>query len=501
MSRTAVSKGLAIVIAGLFLGVGAPAPAQDKTLMDNPRVQEAFNVLDKWIESEVGYKRFPGLSIAVVHDQDVIWTGRYGFANVEDKLPARPDTIYSICSISKLFTNISIMQLRDAGKLALDDPIAKYLSWFDIKPVDPKAPPITIRSVMRHSSGLPREIAAPYNGEPDLPWEDRELIIRNLPGQETLYPPDVYFQYSNLGISLLGEVVAAVSGQPYGEYITGHILKPLGMNDTTPILPEEEYGRRMAVGYSRWEREGDRTKMPFFQAKGASPAAGLASTALDLAKFASWQFRALDNRDSSVLSGYTLKEMHRVNWADWDRKTMWGLGFMNWRYKDTTFVGHSGGCPGYRTKIALSPKDKIAVICMINAGDANVDDYTNKPFEIIAPAIAEALKSPQIPPSPLFPKGGEETKAAPEALKKFTGLYRTHWGENEVFFWKGALAMLYLPSDDPAGSIETLKQVKDNYFRLVRDDGELGEEVVFEFDEKGDVKWYRSANFYSMKVR
>jgi CubicO group peptidase (beta-lactamase class C family) len=487
MSRTAARVGLALVVATLLLG--SPGTAQDKALPDNPRVQEAFNLLDKWLESEVAYKRFPGLSIAVVHDQDVIWTGRYGYANIEDKLPARPDTIYSICSISKLFTNVAIMQLRDAGKLRLDDPIAKYLSWFDIKPVDPKAPPITIRSIMRHSSGLPREIAAPYNGEPDLPWEDRDLILKNLPGQETLYPPDVYFQYSNLGISLLGEVVAAVSGQPYGEYITGHILKPLGMNDTTPILPEAEYGRRMAVGYSRWERAGDRVRMPFFQANGATPAAGLASTALDLAKFASWQFRALDNRDSSVLSGYTLKEMQRVNWADWDRKTMWGLGFMNWRYKDWTLVGHSGGCPGYRTKIALNPKDKIAVICMINAGDANVDDYTNKPYEIIAPVIAEALKSPG------------EAKAAPDSLRKFTGLYRTHWGENEVFFWKGALAMLYLPSDDPAGSVETLKQVKDNYFRLVRDDGELGEEVVFEFDEKGDVKWYRSASFYSMKVR
>ena len=467
----------------------APAAAQDKALLDNPRVRDAFNVLDKWVEAEVGYKRFPGLSLVVVHDQDIIWTGRYGFANIEERLPARPDTIYSICSISKLFTNIAIMQLRDAGKLRLDDPIANYLSWFDIKPVDPKAPPITIRSIMRHSSGLPRESAEPYNGEPDLPWEALADIIKNLPGQETLYPPDTYFQYSNLGISLLGQVVATVSGQPYGEYITEHILKPLGMTDTTPFLPEEEYGRRMAIGYSRWERQGDRVRMPFFQAMGATPAAGLASTALDLAKFASWQFRALDNKDPSVLSGYSLKEMHRVNWVDWDRTTMWGLGFMNWRYKDTTLVGHSGGCPGYRTKIALDPKAKIAVICMINAGDAQVDDYANKPFEIVAPAIAEALKSPG------------EAKSAPESLRPFTGLYRTHWGETEVFLWKGGLGMLYLPTDDPAGSIETLKQIKDNYFKKVRDDGALGEEVVFEFDEKGAVKWFRSAYFYSMKVR
>ena len=314
--------------------------------MDNPRVQEAFDVLDKWIESEVGYKRFPGLSIAVVHDQDVIWTGRYGFANIEDKLPARPDTIYSICSISKLFTNIAIMQLRDAGKLDLDDPLAKHLSWFSIKPVDPKAPPITIRSVMRHSSGLPREVAAPYNGEPDLPWEDRAVILKNLPGQETLYPPDTYHQYSNLGISLLGEVVAAVSGTALrGIHCQEHPRAP-GHEGHNPV--PSGGGIRQAHGHrlqplGAGGRPGPDAVLPGAWAR--LPAAGLASTALDLAKFASWQFRALDNRDSSVLSGYTLKEMQRVNWVDWDRTTMWGLGFMNWRYKDWTLVGHSGGCP------------------------------------------------------------------------------------------------------------------------------------------------------------
>ena len=487
MLRLVTRKGLLIII--IILLSAALVVGQEKKLLDNPRVKEAFDLLDIWLESEVGYKRFPGLTIAVVHDQDVIWSNGYGFANIEDQIPARPDTIFSICSISKLFTSTSIMQLRDAGKLQLDDPLSKYLPWFDIKPVDPDAPPITIRSVMRHSSGLPRESAQPYNGEPDLPWEDLADIKKYLPGQETLYPPDVYFQYSNFGMSLLGQVVAEISGQTYEEYITEHILKPLGMSDTTPFLPEDQYGLRLAIGYSRWEREGDRVRLPFFQAKGATPAAGLASTALDLAKFASWQFRALDNKDSSVLSGYTLKEMHRVSWVDWDRTTMWGLGFINWRNKDVTFVGHSGGCPGYRTQVALSPKDKIAIVCMINAADAPVGNYSEKPYEIIAPVIAEALKNP------------DEAKTAPDELKKFTGLYRTHWGETAVFYWKGALATIGLPSNNPAEDVHVLKQIKDNYFRYVRKDGELGEEVVFEFDEDGNVKWFRSAYFYSMKVR
>ncbi|HUX14153.1 MAG TPA: serine hydrolase domain-containing protein, partial [Spirochaetia bacterium] len=318
MTRSVTQK--CVLLVALALLMVAPLTAQEKALADNPHVKEALNLIDIWIEAEVAYERYPGFSMAIAHDQDIIWSNGYGFANIEDKLPTRPDTIYSICSISKLFTAISIMQLRDDGKLQLDDPVSKYLPWFEIKKVDPDAPPITIRSILRHSSGLPRESEQPYEIGSYVPWPDRADMIEKLPEQVTLYPPDTYFQYSNLGISLLGEIVAAVSGQTYEEYVTSHILKPIGMSATTPFLPEDKYGLQMAIGYSRWPREGGRERLAFFSAKGFTPAAGLASTAVDLAKFASWQFRALDNRDKTVLSGYTLKEMQRVNWVDQDGK-------------------------------------------------------------------------------------------------------------------------------------------------------------------------------------
>ena len=487
MYRLVTRKGLLIII--LMLLMTMPLIAEEKKVADHPRVQEALNLLDIWLESELGYKRMPGISIAVVHDQDLVWSNGYGFANVKDEVPARPDTIYSICSISKLFTATAVMQLRDAGKLRLDDPISKYLTWFDIKRTDPNAPPITIRNVMRHSSGLPRESEQPLLGELSLPWPDREEIIKKLPEQETIYSPDTYFQYSNLGISLLGEIVAAVSGQSYNDYVLEHILRPLGMSDTTPYLPEKEYGGRLAIGYSRWPREGAREQLPFFQAKGITPAAGLASTAIDLGKFASWQFRALGNKDIGVLSGYTLKEMQRIHWIDPDWETKWGLGFSTWRSKNVTFVGHGGGCPGYRTHIALSPKDKIALICMTNATDANIGMYTDKAYEIVAPAIAAALSS------------AEEPEPAPADLRKYTGLYGVNFGETAVFIWKGSLATISLPSASPADSITELKHVDGNVFRRVRKDGNLGEEYIFELDADGNVKWYKMFSYYMRKIR
>jgi CubicO group peptidase (beta-lactamase class C family) len=170
--------------------------------------------VDLWLDAQVAYNRIPGMSAAVVHDQHLLWSRGYGFANLEKKLPASADTIYSICSISKLFTSVAVTQLRDQGKLDLDDPVKKHLPWFNIKEAYPGSGPPTIRGILTHSSGLPRESDYPYWTEPDYPFPTHEQIVEKISKQEMLYPADTYYQYSNLGLTLAGEVVAAVSGQP-----------------------------------------------------------------------------------------------------------------------------------------------------------------------------------------------------------------------------------------------------------------------------------------------
>ena len=120
------------------------------------------SVMQTWLEAQRAYEHIPAVSAALVKDQQVIWSGGYGYADVERKVPATASTIYSICSISKLFTSVAVMQLRDAGKLRLDDPVAKHLSWFNIKRTFPEREEITIEGLMTHASGLPRESDYPY---------------------------------------------------------------------------------------------------------------------------------------------------------------------------------------------------------------------------------------------------------------------------------------------------------------------------------------------------
>ena len=215
------------------------------------------------------------------------------------------------------------MKLYDEGKLRLDDEIGDLLPWYDLKQAYPESGPITVRSIMTHSSGLPRESAYPYWTAPEFDFPCREEVKEKLRDQETLYPASTYFQYSNLGLSLLGEIVEEVSGVPFDDYIEKNILKPLKMKDTRTILPENKYGKQLAVGYGMIDRQGVRGKLNIFQAEGIKPAAGFSSNVTDLAKFASWQFRLRDSKEAEVLKPSTLKYMHTVQWMDPDFDLTW----------------------------------------------------------------------------------------------------------------------------------------------------------------------------------
>jgi CubicO group peptidase (beta-lactamase class C family) len=483
MLRKSVSLVVFFVLTVACLGNGPPE--------GDPRVRAAVRIIEAWVDAQVDYRDIPGMSLGVVHEQDLIWSAGFGFAHVDRETPASPDTIYSICSISKLFTSVAVMQLRDQGKLRLDEPISTYLPWFDIRDAYPDAPQITLRGILSHASGLPREADFPYWTGPEFRFPTLEQIKERLAGQEELYPAFTYFQYSNLGMALLGEVVSAASGEPYAQYVKSHILDPLEMRDTTPEIPEAKRGGQLATGYSPKLRDGTRRVIPFYLVNGIAPAAGFASTVEDLARFASWQFRLLSGGEGGVLSTNTLKEMHRVHWVDPDWRTTWGLGFSVSRGDDgKTYVGHGGSCPGYRTQLLLCPKDRIAVVVMCNAHDVSPRAYADEIFELITPALLDSKKSP-----------GKGVSPDP-ALEKYAGRYERPIGREQVVFVEGKeLVLLSLPTDNPSGGLTRLRHIEDNVFRRIRRDGELGEAVVFVFGPDGEVTRMVRNSQYALRIR
>ena len=451
-----------------------------------PDFAEAIRLIDTWLEAQRDYDHLPSISVAIVMDQDLLWSKSYGMADLEKEVLSTPQTIYSICSISKLFTSVAIMQLRDAGKLRLEDHVSDHLPWYNLKQKYPDTGPITIRSLLTHSAGLPRESDYPYWSLPDFPFPTQEQVKAKLGDQETLYPPSTYFQYSNLGLTLLGEIVAEVSGVPYQQYVQENILKPLQLASTRPELPESLWRGQLSTGYSALNRDGTRDMLPFFQARGVAPAAGFSSTVEDLARFASWQFRLLEKGGEEILKASTLREMHRVHWVDPDWETTWGLGFSVREVEGRSIVGHGGGCPGYSTILSIDPQKKQAFVVMINACGASPGVYAEGMGGILKKVSAD----------------DNETESEVD-LDDYAGLYSAQpWGgETAICPWEGKLAIFGLPARNPAQGMGLLKHIEGDTFRRLRSDKTLGAEVVFERDESGKVvRFWQHSNFQN-KIR
>lgn len=446
--------------------------------------EEAFKLIEVWLDAQKDYEKLPGISVAVVKDQEVMWSGGFGMANIENKVKADANTICSICSISKLFTSVAIMKLYDQGKLRLDDKVSDLLPWFDLEQQYKDSGPITVRSLMTHSSGLPRESNHPYWTGPDFPFPSTKEVIAGLKEQETLYPASTYFQYSNLGLTLLGEIVAEVSGQSFDDYVQQNILEPLGLENTRTDLPEAKYGKELAIGYSAMTRQGNRNKVNLFQANGIKAAAGFSSNVLDLSKFASWVFRLRDTTTAEILMPATLRNMQRVHWMNPDWGTTWGLGFVVRKGPNgNTWVGHGGSCPGYRSLLQLNLKTKMAYAIMINAGGTSPGKYMDGIAKILSKVSGEADEL-------------EENVA----LEDYVGYYSSQpWGsETYMSTWEGKLVEIGLPANSPRMTM--YRHIEGDIFRRIRRNGELGEALVFERDTNGKVYRAQSHGNFSNKM-
>jgi D-alanyl-D-alanine carboxypeptidase len=454
-------------------------------LAEHTEVKSAIELLVAWLEAQVVHRELPGLAIGIVHDQTLVWGRGFGWADVERREAATPDTLYRIGSITKLFTATAILMLRDAGKLGLDDPVTASLPWFAMKQTSPEGGPITIRHLLTHTSGLPREAAFPYWTDDRFPTV--EDIRARLPMQECPLPTESRWKYSNLGATLAGEVVAAVSGEPYADFIRRHILEPLGMSATLVESPRPGH-QRLATGYERWLPGRKRTPWSITDLRGLTAAGNMATSVTDLARFAMLQLRGGAAGGAQILSGRSLAEMHRVHWLEPEWQAGWGLGFRVLRIRGKTFVGHGGGVRGFRTELRICPADKIAVIVFINADDGETWSYMDKAFDWVGGAITSALK-----PAP---------PTADPAWQRYVGRYRNPWGDLQILVRGGELIVIGPTGPDPLLTYSTLRPAGEHTFRVETKDG-FGipsELVVFEVDAAGRVTRVRFGENYTERV-
>lgn len=460
-------------------------------LVAHPAVSAGLDLLTAWIEGQMAYNGLPGLAVGIGHDQTLLWHRGFGYADRSQGKVVTDQTLFRVASISKTFTATAILQLRDQGKLQLDDPITKHLPTFTISRPHANVTPITIRHLLTHTASLPREAAFPYWDTNDFPsWAEVE---ERLPQQETVWPTAQQWKYSNLALALAGQIVQAVSGQPYPVYIREQLLTPLGMNDTfVEAVPADHPW--LAVGYGRRMPDGARSLPPHTDCNGIMPAANLASNLADLARYAMLHLR----NDAStyptdgatqILHPNTIREMQRIHWLQEDWQAGWGLGFHIWRYKGLTLVGHGGALRGYRTQLVLCPAQKSFAIVLTNADDGNPALYLEKIYDWVFPALAEATKA-------------STPKVDPATWQPYVGRYRNEWSDAQVLIHQEQLIVIDPSQPDPMAGHMRLVPVTEHTFRIESTNGysSRGELAKFELDDAGQVVRVKIGAGYSQRI-
>lgn len=471
-------------LAALLLLSAAPLLAESpKPLAQHPDVAAALSVFDAWVDWTTRHRDLPALSVGLVHDQELLWAKGYGFADLEKKTPATPATVYRIASISKTFTAHAILQLRDAGKLQLDDPLTKWIPGLKLAGVDPASPIITVAHLLTHTAGLPREIDGTYWN--DLAFPSREAMLPVLERMGVVWPPETQFKYSNVAVALAGYIVEAASGLPYAEYIERHILTPLGMNQTR-VLPKPGLAD-LAVGYGSFTSGRPRRIEPFLESGFMVPAANFSSSVEDLARYLKLQFRRGPAGGAQILKGATLAEMQRIHWLEPDWRKGWGLGWGISRVGEQTRVSHSGVVPGYRTSVTFLPAEKFGVIVLTNANDGRSSDYTRQACAMVAPAVVKAAAA-----------------AAPPKFdrqwQKYAGVYTWLDDVTHVTVIENQLCLIDPSYDNPWAARIRLEPVSEHVFRQL-DGDDRGETITFMLDRAGQVTRFEAPGYFMERKR
>ena len=313
----------------------------------------------------------PGLAAGIVQGDELIWSGGFGVSNLETGETPNSRTISRVASITKTFTATAILQLRDEGKLALDDPLTTHIPEFaQVQESGGLVEDVTLRRMLTHYSGLSSETAGLSWAADEFP--SREQILNALPDTEVVIPADSQWKYSNLAFGLLGEVISRVSGTEYVEYMHANVIDPVGLKSTVFDLTDE-LRPDFYTGYDSVV-PGDETRdevrvAAYRHLNGVQSCGQLHSNVEDLAKWLSFQFRedGGDRNGAQVLKGRSLHEMHRPQYIEPDWSSGQCLSWRVFRVEDRVYHNHGGGIHGFGSLMAYNIPTKTGVIILANA--------------------------------------------------------------------------------------------------------------------------------------
>ena len=376
------------------------------------KIRLVFSVIDSLYKKYADSNHFPGIAFGLVVDGKLVHTGNYGYTDIEKKIPVTSSSLFRVASMSKSFTAMAILKLRDEGKLNLDDPAYLYIPELkNLKYPTADAPHITIRHLLSHGAGFPE----------DNPWGDRQLAdadkdLMEFIGKQISFsnPPGIAYEYSNLGFALLGKIVTKVSGMRYQDYIKKNIWEPLGMKTST-----YEYGDvapdKLAHGY-RWLNEKWNEEQLLHDTKdGSWGAMGAMISSIDeFGNYMAFHLSAWppgNAKDDGPIKRSSVREMHHpwrfnglnLNYTYPNGRVCpivtaycYGLGWTR-DCDGRVYIAHSGGLPGFGSQWRIMPDYGIGVVAFANRTYAPMGPINMQVLDTLI-KLAD-LQPMQLPPS------------------------------------------------------------------------------------------------------
>jgi CubicO group peptidase (beta-lactamase class C family) len=443
----------------------------------------AVPYLDSWLGFRQRVLRVPGVQAALAVDGEVVLSTAYGFADVENQVSLTPRHLFRVASHSKMFTATSILQLAENGQLRLDDAVATHLTWLEGSDIAGR----TLRELLSHGSGIIRDGLDADHWQLSQPFLDDEGLRRVALDHASVLPANERFKYSNITYSLLGEVVAEVSGTPYNDYVSRNVVERIGLTDTFPELVPER-AADYALGYSALGYADRRLPIDHVDTAAMSAATGFTSTAADLVRFASAQ-RFGDER---LLSDDSKRRMQHAEWPTGEEGHSYGLGVDIQEIDGHRTIGHRGGYPGHITGTRVDPRSGVAISVLTNAIDGPARGLVAGALALIGIATGDTTDSEKVDVT----------------AKKFCGRFANLWGVMDVVRLGDRLVAISPESDAPAGEVITLSVADDDRLIVNTDNGfgSPGEAMVYRFDGSsvasvqgpGGTTWWPIDRFAAM---
>ena len=364
----------------MLVGLGTPSVRAQR-----PNRATLAAKVDTIAQAAMAAEHIPGLSIAVLRGADTVVLRGWGYANVELRAPATPQTVYRLGSITKQFTALAILQLVEQGRLTLDDTLQRFVPNF---PTPGRH--VTIRQLLNHTSGIPSYTSIGRT------WQDKmrldlshDSLLALVKDRAPDFAPGERFLYDNTGYYLLGMVIESASGQSYAQYLAQHEFAPLGLAatsycETRPVIADRAQGYQV-------DSSGAVANADFISMSQPFAAGSLCSTVLDLL---TWQ-RALAGDRLVRPGGYAMMSTPgRLNNGN---ATGYGFGLGASTANGHRQIGHGGGINGFSTQLSAYPDDSLTVVVLANSEDANTTRIAQRiaraAFGIAEPVVRDLAVS------------------------------------------------------------------------------------------------------------